>query len=274
MTRAGAAGAHKAGNIPQCDYTPYSRTEVFLHELISFAYRSPLGKTLSFKTRSLVQVIEHHGLALKPKFWFKPKRMYPHLYLALLFVHNLAQSATPTPLDEIPGLAPFATATHTYDSNLLNRADSGSGPAPQSDFIERVEIGTHVNFQLSRQKFSGALSLSDNRHQRFSERNTEGRAHHLRWDSEIGRTLVAAVEGRSISDQAPIQTGLITATQRDQDIASASLNWKPNVPGRGRRLSQLATRTGRCLRRSSKPRGKQPRPPSRRLLPLALLLKT
>ena len=68
--------------------------------------------------------------------------MYPHLYLALLFVHNLAQSATPTPLDEIPGLAPFATATHTYDSNLLNRADSGSGPAPQSDFIERVEIGT------------------------------------------------------------------------------------------------------------------------------------
>ena len=173
-----------------------------------------------------MQVIEHHGLALKPKFWFKPKRMYPHLYLALLFVHNLAQSATPTPLDEIPGLAPFATATHTYDSNLLNRADSGSGPAPQSDFIERVEIGTHVNFQLSRQKFSGALSLSDNRHQRFSERNTEGRAHHLRWDSEIGRTLVAAVEGRSISDQAPIQTGLITATQRDQDIASASLNWK------------------------------------------------
>jgi hypothetical protein len=173
-----------------------------------------------------VQVIEYKRVALKSKFWLRSKRVRTYLYLCVLFTHNLAQSATSTSEDDATGFAPFANATRTYDSNLLNRSKSGSGPAPQSDIIDRFEVGTHVDFQISRQKFSGALSLSDNRHQRFNERNTTGRAHSLRWDSEIGRTLVAAVEGRSVSDQAPIQTGLVSTTRRDQDTAIASLNWK------------------------------------------------
>lgn len=151
-----------------------------------------------------------------------------HLYLCFfVFVtHSFSHAATTTPKHDTTGFAPFASAKRTHDSNLLNRSESGTGPAPQSDIIDRFEIGTHLDFQLSRQKFRASLSLSDNRHQRFKERNTTGRAHLLRWDSEIGKTLTASVEGRSISDQAPIQTGLVSATRRDQDAVLASLNWK------------------------------------------------
>lgn len=138
-------------------------------------------------------------------------------------VHLSVQAA---PLEPSQGIAPYATATHTYDSNLLNRSKNGAGPAPESDQVERVEIGTHINFQLSRQKFSGALSFSDTRYDRFSERNADGNAHRIRWDSEIGETLKASVEGGMSSEQAPIQTGLVSAVQREQDYANASLAWK------------------------------------------------
>lgn len=135
-------------------------------------------------------------------------------------------SAQAAPLEPSQGIAPYATLTHTYDSNLLNRSEDGAGPAPESDQVERVEIGTHINFQLSRQKFSGALSFSDTRYDRFSERNADGNAHRLRWDSEIGETLKASIEGGMSSEQAPIQTGLVSAVQREQDYANASVSWR------------------------------------------------
>lgn len=190
-----------------------------------------------------MKVTGYQGVAFDPKHRFKPKCLRTYLYFFVFIAYNPAYSASSNVSDEETGISPFASFNRTYDSNPLNRSKSGTGPAPQSDVIDRIEIGTHVDFQLSRQKFSGALSLSDNRHQRFSQRNTTGRAHRLRWDSEIGKTLVAAVEGRSISDQAPVQTGFTSLTRRDQDTASASLNWKfhPNY-SIVNKLSQSNTR--------------------------------
>jgi len=142
----------------------------------------------------------------------------------LMSVAHLPLQAAP--LEPSQGIAPYATATYTYDSNLLNRSEEGSGPAPESDQIERIEVGSHINFQLSRQKFSGAFSFSDTRHDRFTERNADGHAHRLRWNAEIGETVAASIEGGMSSDQAPIQTGLVSAVQREQDYANASLSWR------------------------------------------------
>lgn len=127
--------------------------------------------------------------------------------------------------EDDPGFAPFARVDYTYDSNLLNRSDEGDGPEPQSDQVKRLALGTLFNAQVSRQKFSGLMSLSDTRHQRFTERNTDGYAYRLRWDSEIGKTIRAAVEKGAVSDQAPIQTGLVSANVRKQDTELASLTW-------------------------------------------------
>lgn len=170
-----------------------------------------------------MQVSEHQYVASKQKLWFRPKQLFLLFGLsALLQGMSPAYASSPEPSQ---GIAPFATSTHSYDSNLLNRSEEGSGPAPQSDQVNRTEIGTHVNFQLSRQKFSGALSVSDTKHERFKERNVDGNAYRLRWDAEIGKTLTGFVEGSSISDQAPIQTGLVSVIQRDQDNATAELSW-------------------------------------------------
>lgn len=143
--------------------------------------------------------------------------------LALGLLHSPVHAFSTEPNK---GITPFANYRHTYDSNLLNRSDEGTGPAPESDNVNRYEIGTHIDFQLSRQRFTGLISLSDTQHKRFTERDTDGRAHRLRWDSEIGKTVKATVEGRSVSDLAPIQTGLITVNKREQDGASASVSWK------------------------------------------------
>lgn len=148
------------------------------------------------------------------------------LGILALAIHGQAHSALQPTSKLSTGFSPFAAATHTYDSNLLNRTEGGAGPAPQSDQVNRLEVGTHIKFQLSRQQFSGALALSDTQHKRFKNRDTHGRAHRLRWDTEIGETLKGSVEGSSISDQAPIQTGLTSAIKRDQDNANASLTWR------------------------------------------------
>lgn len=140
--------------------------------------------------------------------------------------------------DSTTGFAPFASYTYTYDSNLLNRPSEGLGPAPQSDQIDRFEVGSHINFRLSRQKFSGTFSLSDIKHTEFEERNLQGNSHRLRWDSEIGKTLIVSVEGSAMSDQAPIQTGLVSAIQRDQENATATVTW--NLHPEYALLSQIA----------------------------------
>lgn len=146
-------------------------------------------------------------------------------FLALL-AHGQAHSLLQPSSKLSTGFSPFAAAIHTYDSNLLNRTQDGSGPAPQSDQITRLEAGTHINAQLSRQQFTGTFALSDTQHQHFKNRNTNGWAHRLRWDAEIGETVVGTLEGSSSSDQAPIQTGLTSAVKRDQDNANAALTWK------------------------------------------------
>ncbi|HEX4856392.1 MAG TPA: outer membrane beta-barrel protein [Limnobacter sp.] len=128
--------------------------------------------------------------------------------------------------EEAPkGITPFARFTHTYDTNLLNRSDEGTGPAPESDQVNRIEGGAAIDFKLSRQRFTGLAALSNTRHQRFDFRNTDGNAFRLRWDTEIGETLTGFLEGSSVSDQAPIQTGTVFATRRDQDGGIASLAW-------------------------------------------------
>lgn len=143
--------------------------------------------------------------------------------LAIVLSHGSVHAFSTEPNK---GITPFANYKHTYDSNLLNRSDEGSGPAPQSDNVNRYEIGTHIDFQLSRQRFTGLFSLSDTQHKRFTERNADGNAHRLRWDAELGKTITARIEGFSISDQAPIQTGLVAVNKRDQEGTSASLTWK------------------------------------------------
>lgn len=142
--------------------------------------------------------------------------------LLLVGIHGHANTS---PLEPAQGISPFARITRAYDSNLLNRPDQGSDVASTSDQVNRLEIGTHLDFQLSQQKLTGLVSLSDTRHDRFTERNTEGKAYRVRWDSEIGRTLIGSIETSAVSDLAPIQTGQVLATQRDQDSTAASLAW-------------------------------------------------
>lgn len=142
--------------------------------------------------------------------------------LAIGLAHNTAEAFSTEPNK---GITPFANYKHTYDSNLLNRSNEGIGRNPESDNVNRYEIGTHIDFQLSRQRFTGLFSLSDTRHDRFTERNVDGNAHRLRWDSEIGKTLIGSLEASFISDQAPIQTGIVTANKREQDRTAGSLTW-------------------------------------------------
>ncbi|HEX4878290.1 MAG TPA: outer membrane beta-barrel protein [Limnobacter sp.] len=120
-------------------------------------------------------------------------------------------------------LRPFATATRTYDSNLLNKPANASGP--RSDQIDRFEAGTHLDFQISRQKFSGTLSVNQTRHDEFAERNTEGELYKFRWDAEIGKTITGNVEASSLTDQAPIQTGAVTVIERQQKLEQVGVNW-------------------------------------------------
>lgn len=118
---------------------------------------------------------------------------------------------------------PFAIATRTYDSNLLNQPDNNSGP--KSDQIDRFEVGTHVDFQISRQRFSTTLSANQNRHQEFEERNTDGELAKFRWDAEIGQTITGAVEVSTFSGQAPIQTGAVSVIARQQKTKQFGINW-------------------------------------------------
>jgi hypothetical protein len=166
-----------------------------------------------------VQVNKQQRGAWKQNSWSTPRYICSFAGLLIAISHNTASAESKT------GFLPFASFSHTYDSNLLNRPNQGVGAAPQSDQINRFEFGTHINFQLSRQQFSGMVSFSDSRHAEFEERNVQGNAYRLRWDSEIGKTLVLAVEGSAISDQAPIQTGQVLAVERDQDNLTSSLTW-------------------------------------------------
>lgn len=170
-----------------------------------------------------MQLKKHQYLAFEPKQWLTLQHLCSFMGLVVVVGHATPlQAATFEPEQ---GFAPFANISHTYDSNLLNRSENGTGPRPQSDQVDRTEIGTHLNLLLSQQKFSGTFSLTDTRHQRFSERNTQGNFHRIRWDSQIGKTIVASLEGSSRSDQAPIQTGIVSVVQRDQDNGSASVKW-------------------------------------------------
>lgn len=118
---------------------------------------------------------------------------------------------------------PFASASRTYDSNLLNRPDGTAGPL--SDTVDRFEVGTHLDFQISRQRFSSTLSVNQNRHEEFTDRNTEGDLYRFRWDAEIGQTVTGLFEASSLTDQAPIQTGAVSLIQRKQSLQQVGLNW-------------------------------------------------
>ncbi|HEX4918770.1 MAG TPA: outer membrane beta-barrel protein [Limnobacter sp.] len=118
---------------------------------------------------------------------------------------------------------PFATATRTYDSNLLNKA--ANAPGPRSDQVDRFEAGTHMDFQLSRQRFSSTLSVNQTRHDEFAERDTDGELFKFRWDAEIANTITGNVEISSLTDQAPIQTGAVSVTERQQHLEQVGANW-------------------------------------------------
>lgn len=181
---------------------------------------------MTVRIRLSVQASKYQCVSIQTKPWPVSRRMSSCLGFLALIVHGQAHSLLLPSPQSSTGFSPFAAATRTYDSNLLNRDQDGAGPAPQSDQINRLEVGTHINLQLSRQRISGALALSDTQHERFKNRDTTGRAHRLRWDAEIGETVVGSLEGSSVSDQAPIQTGLTSAVKREQDNANASLTWK------------------------------------------------
>lgn len=169
-----------------------------------------------------MEVSKHQRLVFTPATRCAIKRLWPMMGFMAWSVQGHAQ-AIPTEANK--GIAPFANATYTYDSNLLNRSEDDPVNQPQSDQVTRLEVGTYLNYRLERQQFTGQVSFIDNRHQRFKERNTQGNSHRLRWDTEIGKTLTGSLEGSSISDQAPIQTGQVTAIKRDQDKIATTLDW-------------------------------------------------
>ena len=173
-----------------------------------------------------MEVSEHFRLAHRSTAHQACKQPWKSLcLLASLSLSSVYSPAQAFSTEPNKGITPFANYKHTYDSNLLNRPNEDTSPEPVSDNVNRYEIGAHIDFQLSRQRFTGLFSLSDTRHERFTERNVDGNAHRLRWDTELGKTLIGSIEASSVTDQAPIQTGFVTANKREQDNTSGSLAW-------------------------------------------------
>lgn len=155
-----------------------------------------------------------------------PPRLGPALGIAVGCMLCACPSISRAALaDRLYGFSPFVSTTLTHDSNLLNRPDNGTGPKPESDMVKRVEAGAEFDLQFSRQNVTGKIAASDNQHDRFKERDTEGQTQQLRWNAFIGETLQGIVDLSDVSDQAPIQTGQVNAVQRDQKNQSALLTW-------------------------------------------------
>jgi hypothetical protein len=175
-----------------------------------------------------VEVYKPHRLVFTPAKRCAIKRLWPMMGFMAWSAQGHAQTIPP---EANKGIAPFANATYTYDSNLLNRSEDDPVNQPQSDQVTRLEVGTYLNYRLERQKFTGQVSFIDNRHQRFEERNTQGNSHRLRWDTEIGKTLTGSLEGSSISDQAPHsnRAGHCNQTRPGQNRSHAGLELSPQL---------------------------------------------
>lgn len=123
------------------------------------------------------------------------------------------------------GFAPAASASITWDSNLLNRPETGPGPRPQSDMVTRLQAGADFDLLMGPHQVTGQVSAIQNRHDNFRERNTDGYIAQIKWAVPLSETLKSEVELGQLSDQAPIQTGQSTAVKRDRDNQGLALNW-------------------------------------------------
>lgn len=116
------------------------------------------------------------------------RELLPSMLVAIL-LQEFSLSAMAAPGDTF---SPFVSASMTHDSNLL-RIDQAANSANSADTIRQTLVGMSVDWKLDRQHFLLTADVNDNRFDKFSVLNYQGRDAAGRWNWELGNHLSGAL---------------------------------------------------------------------------------
>lgn len=101
--------------------------------------------------------------------------------LLAIFLQGISLSATAATGDRF---SPYVFASMTHDSNLL-RLDQSASTSNTSDFVHQAGVGMNVDWKVSRQQILLTAAINDNRFDRYSMLNYQGRDLKGRWNWQL-----------------------------------------------------------------------------------------